>query len=357
MRHFLLPLFFLLCFACTKTEETSRKEESPRRKKMSKLISPKLNTTFKLGESIDFEIALSDSTSKIDSISLEAPTQKITFQGSKFTWTATQPRVGTPKIKLTVFFKGKKESIYPKIKVLPIQAPAEFTYRVIETFPHDDEAYTQGLFWHEGFLWESTGKRGYSSIRKVNLDDGKSVKLNNLSSSFFGEGAAILNNKIFQVTWNAQQGFIYDTDLEQIGEFRYGTEGWGLTTLGDRLIMSDGSEKLYILDAESFTEVDRLQVFDDQGAVSDLNELENVDGKIYANVYGQEYIVVIDPETGAVEAKIDLTGLWPRDQANSTLDYVLNGIAYFEEDKRLFVTGKYWPNLFEVQTIRRGNQP
>lgn len=355
----LLPcLVLLLSVACSDSGSEKPSKKSPIiKKKVSKLISPAINQEYKLGEEINFEISLKDETSSIDSISLESNKQQITFKDPSFTWSPEQARVGQPKIKLTTYFNGKKETHYPKIKVLPEASPIEYTYRIINTYPHDSQAYTQGLFWHDGVLWESTGKEGASSMRKVDLATGESIKKIDLDAALFGEGAVLFQDKIYQLTWTAQKGFIYDQELNQTGEFRYPTEGWGITNLGENLIMSDGTQNLYIMEPDGFTEIDRLQVFDNIGEVGDLNELENVNGKIYANVYGKEYIAVIDPATGAVEATIDFEGIWPRNNSNSSLDYVLNGIAYAADENRLFVTGKYWPNLFEVELLQRGNQP
>ncbi|CAE7449990.1 QCT [Symbiodinium sp. KB8] len=358
----LLPgIILLLGVACSDSGSEKPSKKSPIiKKKVSNIVSPKINQEYKLGEEISFEVTLKDETLSIDSIILEVNKQQVTFTDPSFTWSPEQARVGKPKIKLTAFFNGKKETHYPKIKVFPEASPLRYTYRIVNTYPHDAQAYTQGLFWHNGVLWESTGKEGASSMRKVDLVSGKPIKKIDLESSLFGEGTVLFQDKIYQLTWTSQRGFIYDLELQKQREFQFITstgEGWGLTNLNDKLIVSDGSENLSIMEPDGFTEVDRMQVYDDSGEVGDLNELENVNGKIYANVYGKEYIVVIDPATGAVEATIDLEGIWPRNSSNNSLDYVLNGIAYAADEDRLFVTGKYWPNLYEIELLERGNQP
>lgn len=353
----LLPALILLFGACSGSEEKAKTKSPIIKKKVSKLISPTINQAYKLGDEVNFEVSLKDETSTIDSILLEVNKKQSTFNSTTFNWTPVKARVGKPRIKLTVFFDGKKETHYPKIKVLPEASPKRYTYRVINTYPHDPQAYVQGLFWHDGLLWESTGKEGASTLRKVDLQSGKPIQKIDLDPSLFGEGTALFRDKIYQLTWTSQKGFIYDQNLKRTGEFRYPTEGWGITNQGGNLIMSDGTENLYIMEPEGFTEIDRLQVYDNLGEVSDLNELENVNGKIYANVYGKEYIAVIDPISGAVEATIDFEGIWPRNNNNRSLDYVLNGIAYSPEENRLFVTGKYWPNLYEVELLERSNQP
>lgn len=352
-----ITLFLIVACSDSDPKEKPGGKSPIIKKKVSKLVAPSVNQTYKLGENINFEISLKDESLSIDSISLEVKQQKLTFDESVFTWSPEQVRVGKPRIKLTVFFDGKTETHYPKVLILPEASPVRYTYRVINTYPHDASAYTQGLFWHNGSLWESTGKEGASTMRQVDLQTGKPIQQSDLDPDLFGEGATLFQDKIYQLTWTSQRGFVYDQNLNQTGEFRYPTEGWGITNLGENLIMSDGTQNLYIMEPAGFTEVDRLQVYDHVGEVSDLNELENVNGKIYANVYGKEYVAVIDPATGAIEATIDFEGIWPRDNGNSSLDYVLNGIAYDADKDRLFVTGKYWPNLFEVELLQRGNQP
>lgn len=345
----------MILIACSETQEKSNPSETPRRKKLSKLLEPKPNTTYRLDETISFKVGLSDESKSIDSLKLEAPDGVLGFAGESFDWTPGKKRVGSPKLKLTVFFAGKKETLYPKVRIHPENPPIAYTYRVVNTYPHDDRAYTQGLFWHDDKLWESTGKEGTSTMRQVDLNTGNILQQIDLDRALFGEGAAIHNGEIYQLTWHGQKGFVYNLNLEKQREFQYPNPGWGLTNLGDKLIMSDGTENLYIMDPGSFSEIDRLQVYDNQGKVDQLNELENVEGKIYANVYGEKYVVVIDPETGAVEEKIDFTAVWPEQTAG--IDYVLNGIAYLKDSERLFVTGKYWPHLYEVQKLRRANQP
>lgn len=363
IHKFLFPaIALLLSVSCSDTDskEQSSAKKPIIKKKISKLVSPVINQEYKLGDEISFEVTLKDETQSIDSITIEVNKQQVSFPNSTFTWTPAQPRVGQPKIKLTAYFGDKKETHYPKIKVLPKTSPVRYTYRVINTYPHDASAYTQGLFWHDGILWESTGKEGASTMRKVDMQSGKPIYKIDLDPSLFGEGAVLYMDKVYQLTWTSQRGFIYDLELQKQREFRFNTstgEGWGITNLNDKLIVSDGSENLSIMEPEGFTEFDRLQVYDNLDKVSGLNELENVNGKIYANVYGKEYIAVIDPGTGAVEATIDFEGIWPRTNDNSSMEYVLNGIAYATDENRLFITGKYWPNLFEVELLQRANQP
>ena len=224
-------------------------------------------------------------------------------------------------------------------------------YRIVNTYPHDPRAFTQGLVFADGILYEGTGLRGQSSLRKVDLETGNILRLRQLSAHFFGEGITIYGNRIIQVTWRAKVGFVYDIQTFQLLEtFNYSTEGWGITHNGRALIMSDGTSTLYFLDPQTFQEVHRLEVHTRDGPVSRLNELEYVQGEIYANVWKTDRIARISPETGEVVGWIDLEGLLRPEDRNRRID-VLNGIAYDVKNDRLFVTGKLWPKLFEIELV------
>lgn len=231
-------------------------------------------------------------------------------------------------------------------------AKLNYTYEIVKVYPHDPNAFTQGLVIDQGVLYESTGLWGYSSLRRVNLETGTILQIHNLPSEFFGEGITIFNNKIIQLTWQNQVGFVYDKQtFALLRNFSYPTEGWGITHDGKRLIMSDGTANLYFLDPETFQRIGQIEVRDGNVSVTLLNELEYVKGDIYANVWGEEKIAIINPQTGQVKGWIDLTGIYP--QASQNPNSVLNGIAYDEEAGRLFVTGKLWSKLFEIKLIER----
>lgn len=224
--------------------------------------------------------------------------------------------------------------------------PAEYGYRVIAAYPHDPSAFTQGLEYHDGFVYESTGRYGASSIRKVELETGRIVMQRRLPVDRFGEGLAIVGNRLIQLTWLAHTGYVYDLDtFELIGQFRYPSEGWGLAYDGQRLLMSDGSDVLQFLDAENFERMGTLRVHDRGRPVNRLNELEFIDGFIYANVWESDRIARIDPRSGQVVAWIDLAGLEPGAGG------VLNGIAHRPGESGLLVTGKLWPRLFAVDMV------
>lgn len=228
--------------------------------------------------------------------------------------------------------------------------PASYTYEVVNTFPHDPVAYTQGLAFEDGLLYEGTGLEGRSSLREVELESGKVTRRVDLETKFFGEGISLLDDRIYQVTWKNEVGFIYDRKTFQLlSRFGYKGEGWGLTNDGRYLILSNGSATLKFLDPKTFGVVRTIHVTEGERAVRELNELEYVDGEIFANVWHVDRIARIDPESGRLKAWIDMSGLLPGGRPHA--EAVLNGIAYDRKSGRLFVTGKDWPKLFEVRIV------
>lgn len=228
--------------------------------------------------------------------------------------------------------------------------PANYTYEVVNVYPHDRNAFTQGLVIEEGVLYEGTGLWGGSTLRRVDLETGNVMQMHALSSEFFGEGITVFGDRIIQLTWQNQKGFVYDKhSFDLLQEFSYPTEGWGITDDGTKLIMSDGTATLYFLDAETFEKVGQVEVRNGTASVTNLNELEYINGEVYANIWLTDKIAVINPQTGQVTGWIDLTGIYT--QENSNPDNVLNGIAYDAEGERLFVTGKRWSQLFEIEVI------
>jgi glutamine cyclotransferase len=227
----------------------------------------------------------------------------------------------------------------------------EYTYMVVQSFPHDLDAFTQGLVYHDGFLYEGTGLQGRSSLRKVRLETGEVIQRVDLPYEYFGEGIAIVRNEILQLTWKSQVGFVYDLhSFRQIRQFSYSGEGWGLTSNGVDVYMSDGTSDIRILDAATLREKHRIHVHDGSKSIDRLNELESVDGQIFANIWETNRIARISPQTGEVVGWVDLSGLLsPMYQLEPGA--VLNGIAYDSVRKRLFVTGKLWPRLFEIQLV------
>lgn len=246
--------------------------------------------------------------------------------------------------------------IYFSHFLLTLGATKTYSYQLINTYPHDPQAFTQGLIYVNQSLYESTGLRGYSSLRRVELETGKVLQIHNLKNVYFGEGLTLWQNKLIQLTWLAKKGFVYDLEtFNPIQEFRYNTEGWGLTHDGQYLIMSDGSENLYYLDPDTFKVVKTIVVTYKNLPLTRLNELEYIEGEIWANIWGSDCVARISPETGKVLAWINLRGL-KATQLLGNPDAVLNGIAYDLNNRRIFVTGKLWPHLYEIKLISGNNQ-
>jgi glutamine cyclotransferase len=228
-----------------------------------------------------------------------------------------------------------------------------YSYQVVNSWPHDIEAYTQGLVFHDGVLFESTGLRGSSSLRRVELKTGKVKKKLEVAREYFAEGMTIFHDKIFQLTWQSHKGFVYDLKkFRQEGEFAYKGEGWGLTHDDHSLILSDGTNRIRFLDPSSFEVQRTITVYDNGEPLTDLNELEYIKGEIYANIWKTDRIVRLDPATGKINAWIDMTGLH-HEGNDPDSENCLNGIAYDAGNDRLFVTGKRWPKLFEIRLVRK----
>jgi glutamine cyclotransferase len=224
----------------------------------------------------------------------------------------------------------------------------QYTYSIVHTYPHDINAFTEGLVYADGYLFESSGLYGNSTLRRVDLSSGNVLQEISLGSQYFGEGITIVNNTIVQLTWREHVGFVYDkTSFALLRNFTYPTEGWGLTYNGTHLMMSDGSDNLYFLDPSTLQRVGQVQVHDGNSSVDKINELEYVNGDVYANIFLQQEIAIINPQTGQVKAWISLRGI--QDTSGFSSEMVLNGIAYDAQNNRLFVTGKDWPSLFEIK--------
>jgi len=223
------------------------------------------------------------------------------------------------------------------------------SFEVVSSYPHDPTSFTQGLVWHDGALYESTGLEGQSKLRRLEFPSGRVLKEINLASEFFAEGLALVDSRLIQLTWQSHRGFVYDLDtFRKLQEFAYDTEGWGLTYDGKNLILSDGSSDLFYLDPQTFKPLRKLAVTMNGKPLPELNELEFIEGEIWANVWQTDMIVRIDPSTGRVTSFLNLKGiLAPSDKTGR--EDVLNGIAYDAERKRIFITGKLWPRIFEIR--------
>jgi glutamine cyclotransferase len=329
-------------------------------------ISPEAGTSYKTGDVVALQ-AHYPPGSKPDSVVYLLDSIKI---GSKKDSTAFSlktdtiplgPRVITAK----VYNGGKSQDVSTNIVLLPAKAPVEYTYKLEKVFPHDTACYTEGLLYQDGFLYESGGGyltpppgqdvTGQSSLRKVDLATGKVVKKVMNDPKVFGEGISIVGNKIIQLTYLEKIGYVYDKDtFKLLSTFtnNVGVEGWGMCFDGKKLYMDDKTNRIYFLDKDTYRQIGYIDVYDNKGAVNEVNELEYIDGKLYANVYKTNNILVIDPKTGAVLQKIDLTSLYPEGKRAPNAD-VLNGIAYDAATKRIFVTGKKWPHLYQVSFVKK----
>lgn len=278
--------------------------------------------------------------------------------GTKVSLDITNYRLGKHILKANI---GENDDVISKEKVVIFLAdtkPKVYRYKVINTYPHDREAFTQGLEFHNNELYESTGQRGKSVLRKVDLETGKVLKEQALANKYFGEGITIFNNKIYQLTWQGGIGFIHDVDsFKTLNTFNYNKskEGWGLTHNDTHLIKSDGTEKVWFLNPENGQEESYIEVYTNKRRVEELNELEYVNGEIYANIWMKNAITIINPKNGTVKAIINLNGL-TNHLDNKTIaqsqDKVLNGIAYNPITNKLYVTGKNWDKLFEIEIIK-----
>ncbi|MDO6759140.1 glutaminyl-peptide cyclotransferase [Tamlana sp. 2_MG-2023] len=263
-------------------------------------------------------------------------------------------KLGKHAIEATVYFEGEKQTAVSAITILNSELPKVYTFKIINEYPHDITSYTQGLEFYNDTLYESTGQYKESKLRKVNYKTGEVLKNVNLDDAYFGEGLTVLNDKVYQLTWQKGTGFVYDANsLEKISSFKYGKskEGWGLCHIDNTIYKSDGTENIWILDPVNLTEGDHIQVYTNKGKIVGINEMEWIEGHIYANRYQKDGVAIINPENGAVIAVVDFTPLKNLVTQHEGLD-VLNGIAFNPKTKTIFVTGKRWDKLFEIEIVK-----
>ena len=360
MRSKLLPLLAILAttiWSCHTGTSTSGIEGSVN-------ITPEAGTTFKQGDPVQVKVGYPQDM-KSDSIVILLDSNRVTSskESLAFTIKTDTLKLGAKTITARVFSGGKSQEASTNIVLLAPKAPEAYTFEVQKTFPHDTSCFTEGLVYQDGYLYESGGgyadpppneeKQGQSSLRKVDLTTGKVLQKVMVDPKVFAEGISIVGDKIIQLSWKEKKGFIYDkNNLKLLNTFNnnVGIEGWGLCFDGKKLYMDDSSNRIWFLNKDTYQSIGYIDVYDNQGPVQQINELEYVDGKIYANVWQTDNILVIDPKTGAVLQKIDMSNLYPKDQRNPNAD-VLNGIAWDAQGKRLFVTGKYWDKLFQIRVM------
>ena len=324
-----------------------------------KLKEPHRGKLYTKGDTIDISIKKRKKSKDIDSLQLMIDGKLVHTLFSKpwsFSHIDKSSKMGKHGFQLFAYHEdGKVGNLSSYFNIKSDIVPNELTYKIVNTFPHDVKSYTQGLFYHDGYLYEGTGQYGESTLRKIDIKKGSSVFDRKLEPNYFGEGITYYNGNIIQLTWTSKKAFVIDAeDFSQKDFFRPPTtngQGWGITTINDKLLISDGSSKLTFVDPNNYGKAGEIEVYDENGEVTNLNELEYINGKIYANVWLTDRIVIIDPETGQVESNLNLEDiLSPAEKRKLTEgDDVLNGIAYDSINNRLFVTGKRWAKLLEIK--------
>ncbi len=347
----------LFAFIVLSVVSSACKEDENELKKLFSFDASHLKQVYKLEESVD--LVLSNEKNKtIDSVVYFINETKIgSVKGNeKLHFGLEKQKLGNQDIKALVYFEGKNIDITDSFSIFSSITPKVLSYKIINTYSHDMKAYTQGFEFYRDTLYEGTGNgagagtgtRGKSSLRKTDYKSGKVLKTVELADQYFGEGITILNNKVYQLTWQNKEGYVYDAaTFKKEKTFTYETEGWGLTNDGKQLYLSDGSEKIYIYNPETLKVTDFISVYTQNSKIESINELEWIDGKIWANIYGKDAIAIINPTNGSVEGVLNLSELKSKVTNHPDVD-VLNGIAYNPKTKTIFVTGKNWDKTFEI---------
>ncbi len=350
---FLVAIFIL--FSCDK--KRSKNIEKVKLKQLNfRFTEPATDTLYPMNKPFNVSAIIENSAAHIDSAILNFNSQKYICKDSiKFKLLINSISCGTKTLKIKCYMAdGISTACSREITFKSDIAPQQMTYRIIARYNHDKQAYTQGLVYADNIFYESTGQWGLSSLRKVNPLTGEVLQIVRQDKEYFSEGIAVYNNKIVQLTYTNQIGFVYDKNsFSMIGKIYYkNREGWGLTYDGKHIIMSDGSHKLFYMNPETFSEEKVVEVFNNVGAEIRINEMEYINGFIYANIYTSDRIIKIEPNTGRVIAEINMSGLLKAKDKHPEID-VLNGIAWDSKTDRIFVTGKNWPKLFEVKFVKR----
>jgi glutamine cyclotransferase len=351
MKNYNVLAFILLATLITSCNET---------KNYFNINENKLEAQYKPEDVLSLSV-INQENKTIDSVVYKINDAKIgsVKGGSELKFELKNQKLGYQNITASVFFEGKSEIDSSRVELVSGIQPKLLTYTIVNTYPHDIKAYTQGLEFYRDTLYEGTGNgagngtgiRGISSLRKTDYKTGNVYKKVELEEKYFGEGITILNNKVYQLTWLNNEGYVYDADTfkkEKTFQYFKKIEGWGFTNDGKNLYQSDGSEKIYKLNSTDLSEINYINVYSLKDKVKEINELEWIDGKIYGNIYGKDAIAVIDPKNGSVEAIIDLSKLEKLITKLPDTD-VLNGIAYNPKTKTIFVTGKNWDKMFEIK--------
>ncbi|WP_372752296.1 glutaminyl-peptide cyclotransferase [Labilibaculum sp.] len=367
----LLYIFLLLSCnnnAANKNKTSSQKEVEPTQEANQivnslRLKQPHRNDLFTMGEKFDIIMTPRKKAADIDSVQFWADDSLIgslTDEPWKMSCVFRNEKMGKHTLKVMAYHvDGTIGIVSTHINVKTELLPDEYSYKIINEYSHDRGAYTQGLFYHDGFLYEGTGQKGESSLRKVKIENGEALSIKNLEQEYFGEGITLYNNKIIQLTWTSGKAFVINPEtFEQEDVFTPLTsngQAWGITSVNNELVVSDGTNVLSFIDPNNYSTTRIVEVYDNKGKVTNLNELEYINGKIFANVWLTDRIVIINPETGRVEGNLNLGSILNTSEKNQLIkgDEVLNGIAWDSTNGRLFVTGKRWPKLFEIKIDKK----
>ena len=339
----------LFAFTILSIISTSCKEDENALTNLFSIENPTIKPILKLEENVDLVLQNKENKT-IDSVIYFCNEVKIgSVKGNdKLPFALNNQKLGNQTIKALVYFEGKNIDIASGFSIYASAEPKILNYKIVNTYPHDIKAYTQGFEFYNGILLEGTGQRGASTLRKTDYKTGKIIEQIKLEDKYFGEGITVLKDKIYQLTWQEHTCFVYDAKTLQLEKtFPFETEGWGITNDGEKLYMSDGTEKIYILNPETFKVEDFINVYTNSAKIEAVNELEWINGKIWANIYQKDAIAVINPNTGAVENVINCADLRKKVTQHQELD-AFNGIAYHLATKTYFVTGKNWDKTFEL---------
>ena len=339
----------MLAFGCAgcnkKTQETGLS------------ITPEAGTSYKQGQQVSVKLSYPSDTKPDSIVYLVDSTRFASKKDSSAVSLKTDSmHLGPRSITAKLFQGGKSQEVSTNIVLLAPKAPDEYTFKIEKVYPHDTSSFTEGLLYQDGYLYESTGEPKHSKLLKVNLETGKAVMQAKLDTQYFGEGSAIIGNKIIMLTYKDPRFlFVFDKNTFKLLNtlpYHVGVEGWGVCFDGEKLYTDDSTNRIWFLDKDTYRQTGFIDVYDDHGRIDSLNELEYIDGKLYANIWQTNTIVIIDPKTGAVTGRIDLTNLYPQNKRNLNGD-VLNGIAYDKSTGRIFLTGKYWDKLFQVKFVKK----
>jgi glutamine cyclotransferase len=336
--------FIVLCVI-----SNSCKDDENALKKLFSIENTTLKPILKLEESIDLVLQNKENKS-IDSVIYYINDIKVgAVKGNeKLPFALKNQKLGNQTIKALVYFEGKSIDILSSFSIYASKEPQILNYKIVNTYPHDINAYTQGFEFYNGVLLEGTGQYKESTLRKTDYKSGKVTEQIKLEDQYFGEGITLLKDKIYQLTWKEKKGFVYDAKTFKLEKtFSFETEGWGITNDGEKLYMSDGTEKIYIINPETFKVEDFINVYTNGAKIEAVNEMEWINGRIWANIYQKDAIAVINPKTGAVENVINCSELRSKVTQHPELD-AFNGIAYNPATKTYFVTGKNWDKTFEI---------